>query len=73
MTRAEFDEIDRLSTVRTMARVLASCIVDLTDKPRCIELLVVQKTPTYGTLFTRQEVEACVDQAIEDAKLIRTL
>lgn len=73
MTRDDADQIDHLSTVRTMARVLATCMVDLSDKPRCIEHLVVQKTPRYGALFTRQEVLACVDEAIADAKLIRTL
>ncbi|WP_448952171.1 hypothetical protein [Labrys neptuniae] len=59
------------SVVREIGYFLAAAKVDLNDKPRCLELLTVQKGIVPLLPYSRGEVDTCFEHALEFARTVR--
>lgn len=61
----------RAVTVRAMAYVLAASTADLADERECDTLLSVPETPGIDPAYSRAEVDDCLADALETARVLR--
>ena len=63
--------IQHAAVVREIGYFLAAAKVSLSDKPKCLELLSVQKGIVPLLPYSRREVDTCFEHALEFARDVR--
>ncbi|MFC2248784.1 hypothetical protein ACETRX_04085 [Labrys portucalensis] len=63
--------VEHATIVREIGYFLAAARVSLSDKPKCLELLTVQKGMVPLLAYSRREVDTCFEHALEFARSVR--